>query len=477
MFTALPDPVLGQISPPGDTLLLQAGLVVLLIILNAAFAGSEMALVSLRETQISNLEDRGRAGRVLAALARDPNRYLSTIQVGITLAGFLASAAATVTFAELLVEPLAPLGAAARPVAIVLVTVLLTFLTLVFGELAPKRIALQRAEGWSMLAARPLSFLATATAPVIWVLTRTTDLTVRLLGGDPTRAREEITEEELRDLVATRPQFTSEQRTIIAGAFEIAERSLREIVVPRTKVFAVPEDQPADEAARALVAAGHSRAPVFRGDLDDVVGVVHLRDLVDADGPVGTYARPTIVLPETVDVLPALRRLRAQREHFAVVIDEHGGVEGIVTLEDLLEEIVGEIYDEFDRDLDPTDARGVQRRDDGSFVIPGSFPMHDLDDLGIELPEGEYATIAGMVLEQLGRLPDPGTVLDVEGWRVEVLSRRGNAIGELLLTPREGEPAADDEPEPDEAGTAQDRSPGDAADLPASASRPDQRGS
>jgi putative hemolysin len=438
---------LAQAPPLEGSLGLQAALVGLLIMINAAFAGSEIALVSLREGQIRRLERRGGAGRALSSLARDPNRFLSTIQIGITLAGFLASATATVAFAHLLAQWLTPLGAIAQPAAILIVTVLLTFLTLVLGELAPKRLALQRTERWGLLAARPLSLLARVAGPVIWVLTRATDATVRLFGGDPRQTREAMSEEEVRDLVISQPQLTREQRTIVSGAFEIAGRTLREILAPRSSVVGVPEDRSAQEAADALVATGHSRAPVYRRDLDDVVGVVHLRDLVNATGPVGALARPPTVLPESLGVLDALRRLQSEREQFAVVINEHGGVEGIVTLEDLLEEIVGEIYDEFDRDLAPADIRRVHRRRDGSFVIPGSFPMHDLDDLGIALPQGDYTTVAGMVLERLGRIPPVGTVLKVPQWRIRVLSRHGNAIASLVLIPdateQDGEASGD----------------------------------
>jgi putative hemolysin len=444
MFTFASFVLLAQASASEGNLGLQAALVALLIALNAGFAGSEIALVSLREGQVQRLEQGGKAGRALSALARDPNRFLSTIQIGITLAGFLASAAATVTFAQLLLEPLAFLGTAAQPVAILIVTVVLTFLMLVFGELAPKRIALQSSERWGLLAARPLSVLATLAAPVVWLLTKATDLTVRLSGGDPGQAREEMTEQEVRDLVTSQPQFTTEQRTIISGAFEIAERSLREILVPRTMVVGLPADLPSAAGARALITGGHSRAPVYRGSLDDVLGVVHLRDLIDGKGSVSDHMRPATVLPETVGVLSALRRMQSEREQLAVVINEHGGAEGIVTLEDLLEEIVGEIYDEFDRDLDPADVRGVQRRPDGSIVMPGSFPMHDLSDVGIVLPEGDYATVAGMVLERLGRIPAPGAEFKVPHWRIRVLSRLGNAIGSVLLVP---EPHEDGMPE------------------------------
>jgi putative hemolysin len=320
-------------------------------------------------------------------------------------------------------------------VAIVVVTTILTFVTLVLGELAPKRLALQRAERWSLLAARPLAVLARVSAPAVWLLTRSTDLVVRLLGADPQRGRQEVTEEELRDLVATQPAFSAEQRRIISGAFEIDERTLREILVPRLQVLAFDERTDTREVVAQLVAASHTRAPVHRGDLDDVVGIVHVLDVVADTGPVGRHVRPATVLPETVGVLDALRRLQAEREQMAIVVNEHGTTEGIVTLEDLLEEIVGEIYDEFDRDLNRSDLRAVVHEPDGSLILPGSFPVHDLHQLGVSLPEGDYATVAGLVLGRLGRIPEPGDRLEAEGWRMEVLERQGNAIGRVRLTP------------------------------------------
>ena len=204
----------------------QVGLVAVLVLLNAAFAGSELALVSLREGQLQRLESRGGAGIVLARLARDPSRFLATIQIGITLAGFLASASAAVALAEPLEGPLEFLGGAAEPAAIVVVTLVLSYVTLVFGELAPKRVAMQRAERWALMAARPLAFLSRATRPVVWLLSRSADVAVRVMGGDPAQQRPDVTEEELRDLVATQASFTPQQRSIIAGAFEIADRTV-----------------------------------------------------------------------------------------------------------------------------------------------------------------------------------------------------------------------------------------------------------
>src|SRR3954468_17183678 len=277
----------------------QIVLVLILVLVNAAFSGSEMALVSLRDSQVQRMERQSRRGRVLGRLTRDPNRFLATIQIGITLAGFLASAAAALSLSEPLVGPLGFLGAAAQPTAIFIVTIALTFVTLVIGELAPKRIAMQRTEGWALVVARPLDGLSKISRPGVWLLGAATNGVVRLAGGDPTAQREEVTTEEIRDMVAAQQDFSAEQRTIISGAFEIADRILREILVPRRDVLTLATGTPAHEALRMLIAGGHSRAPIVGpAGLDDVLGTVHLRDLVDADGTVDDLCRPGLFLPE-----------------------------------------------------------------------------------------------------------------------------------------------------------------------------------
>lgn len=414
---------------------LEIALVIVLLLVNAGLAGSEMALVSLREGQLARLEQGSEAERRVARLARDPNRFLSAIQVGLTLAGFLASAVAAVSLAKPLVSPLGFLGRAAEPVAILLVTAVLTFVTLVVGELAPKRVAMQRAERWSRVAAGPLSGLAKLTRPLLWMLSHATNLAVRLMGGDPHAQREEVTPEELRDMIDAQSAITPEQRAIISGAFEVKERRLWNVLVPRGDVLSFSADTPSSEARATMVAEGHSRAPVHRGDLDDPVGVVHLRDLVDVDGTVGEHARPPLVLPDSVGVLDALRRLQTERGQLALVVDEHGTISGIITVEDLLEEIVGEIYDEFDRDLQP-----IALQADGSVVLPGSFPVHDLPDVGIVVPPGDYATVAGVVLYHLGRIPTSGDQVLVPNYRAEVLEMDGLTIERVRLVPLE--PAA-----------------------------------
>ena len=424
----------------------QLALVAVLILINAVFAGSEMALVSLREGQLRRLERRGGAGRVAARLARDPNRFLATIQIGITLAGFLASATAAVALAEPLLPWLELLGGAARPVAVVAVTLVLTFLTLVLGELAPKRVAMQHAESWALLAARPLSVVASLSRPAVWLLAKSTDAAVRLMGSDPGKHREEITPAEVRDMVTAHGGFTAEQRLIISGAVELTERVLREVLVPRPAVFMIDAGTPAGEACAALAASGHSRAPVVQhGNLDDTIGVVQLRDLVTTDytGPVGELARPAMMFPDSLPAADALRRFKAERQQFAIVVDEHGAADGIVTLEDLVEEVVGEIYDEADRDV-----LAVRRDPDGTLLVPGAFPVHDLPDLGVDLPSkphGDYTTVAGLVIALLGHLPTaPGETVELGAWtaRVERIGR--HAVTEIRLAPATAKPSLTD---------------------------------
>jgi putative hemolysin len=268
------------------------------------------------------------------------------------------------------------------------------------------------------------------------VLSRSADGAVRIMGGDPSRRREDVTEEELRDLVATQISFTEQQRTIISGAFEIADRRLREVLRPRRDVVTLDTLASCEDALAILVTSGHSRAPVADGgDLDRITGVVHMRDLVGAVGTAGMHARPPVFLPDSTKVLDALRHMQVIRNQLAVVVNEHGGAEGIVTVEDLVEELVGEIYDEADQDI-----LRVKRGADGSMVLPGRFPIHDLIDLGVEWPKGDYATVAGAVLAESGHIPVAGEITTIGAWFAEVLEVDGHAITRVRLWPVDGLP-------------------------------------
>ena len=416
---------------------LDIALVGALVLLNAVFAGSEMALVSLREGQLRLLDRAGGArGQRLVRLARDPNRFLATIQIGITLAGFLASATAAVSLAEPLVPRLAFLGSAAEPVVVAAVTLVLAFFTLVLGELAPKRLAMQLALPWALAVARPLDRLSALSRPAVAVLSASTDLVVRLLGGRSETTPEDISAEELRDLVTSNPGLDAEQRDIISGALDLHERLVRHVLVPRGSVFSLPSDLTVGQARAAMASAGHSRVPVtVAHHLDRVLGVVHWGSVVDGDDElVGTRVQPALMLPDTVRLSEALRRFREERQQMAIVVDEHGSVDGIVTLEDLLEEIVGEIWDETDPDL-----AAAKRTADGTLTLPGTFPVHDLTDLDVDLglsASADYSTVAGLVLKVLGRVPErPGDVVEVGSWTIEVAAVARHAVTEVHLRP------------------------------------------
>lgn len=415
------------------------GLIAVLLLLNGLFAGSEIALVSLREGQLRALErSGGRRERALVRLARDPNRYLGTIQLGITLAGYLASATAAVTLAEPLVPALGFLGGAAEVIAITSVTLVLAAVNIIVGELVPKRLAMQHPQRWALLVAPLLNRLASVTKPMVWLLGRATDFLVKLFGGSSDDSGDQLSTRELQELVAVQRVLSPEQREMIAGALEIHERRLREILIPRRSVVTLASGVSMEEARKLLVASGHSRAPVVRArDLDEVIGVVHLRDLLVAEATIETAVRPILNLPDSLAVSEALRRFKSEREQFALVVDERGGAAGVVTLEDVLEEIVGEIYDETDRDV-----LGVQRMADGSLILPGGFPIHDLEDLGVQLrdaPRGDYTTVAGLILVALARIPEsPGERVELADWTFEVGRVVRNAIAEVRVIPRTG---------------------------------------
>jgi putative hemolysin len=262
-----------------------------------------------------------------------------------------------------------------------------------------------------------------------------TNAVVRLFGGRIESETEDISPEELRHLVTSHRDLNAEQREIISGALEIHERMLREVLVPRGSVVTLNAEATLTEARSAMAAVGHSRIPVTRRHhLDDVIGIVHWASVLEGGAArVGTVATPALVLPDTVRVSDALRHFKAERQQMALVIDEHGAVDGIVTLEDLLEEIVGEIWDETDADV-----LGAERSADGALTLPGTFPIHDLEDVGVRLESatGDYTTVAGLVLMHLGRVPDaPGDEVSVDGWRIEVLEVGHHAITKVRLSP------------------------------------------
>jgi putative hemolysin len=417
-------------------------MVVVFVLIGGVFSGAEIALVSLRESQVRGMaETGGRRGKSVQRLLSDPNRFLAAVQVGVTLAGFFSAAFGASTLSRPLAGWLESRGVSeglAGTLALVLVTVAISYLSLVAGELTPKRLALQRAEGFSLLVASPLNAIATLSRPVIWLLSKSTDVLVRLFGGDPKVSGESISQEELRDLVAAHESLTSDERRLIDEVFRAGDREVREVMTPRTEVMFLDASMTASRAAKLMADSNWSRFPVVGRDEDDVVGFVHVRDLFLPSHPagraatVGDLAREVSRLPGTAGVLTALSEMRRENQHLAIVVDEYGGTDGIVTLEDLIEEVIGEIYDEYDEEVAPEDkqAPGGPREVDG---------LLNLDDFteatGLQLPEGPYETVAGFVLAELGRLPEVGDTVEVEGRTLSVLELDGRRIARLLVGP------------------------------------------
>jgi putative hemolysin len=428
-------------APPVSDVWLSIVMVVAFVLVGGAFSGAEIALVSLRESQVRAMaENEGRRGRAVSRLLSDPNRFLAAVQVGVTLAGFFSAAFGASTLSEPLADVFEDGGMSeglASTLALVLVTIAISYLSLVVGELTPKRLALQRAEGFSLLVAAPLNGIATAARPVIWLLSRSTNVLVRLLGGDPKASGEAISQEELRDLVAAHESLSSDERQLIGEVFRAGDREVREVMTPRTEVDFLDASLTASRAARQLHESGHSRYPVVGRDQDDVVGFVHIRDLLLPNHPagraatVGDLAREVTRLPGTVGVLNALSGMRRENQHLAIVVDEYGGTDGIVTLEDLIEEVIGEIYDEYDEEVAPE----ADEVPGGPQEVDGLLNLDDFAEVtGLHLPEGPYETVAGYVLAELGRLPQVGDAVGLEGRVLTVAELDGRRIARLSVT-------------------------------------------
>jgi putative hemolysin len=424
--------------------LLYVLLVVAFVLVGGTFAAAEIALVSLRESQVKALSERGRRGRRLARLVADPNRFLAAVQVGVTLAGFFSAAFGATMLARPASDWLVRHGVGAGtayPVAFIAVTGAVSYLALVLGELAPKRIGLQRAERVALFAAAPLDRIATVFRPLIWLLSRTTNGVVRLLGGDPEANRESISEEELRGLVAAHESLSGDERKLIDEVFAAGERQVREVMLPRTEVEFLEASVTVSRAAKAVIDSPHSRYPVVGQDVDDVVGFVHIRDLLAPGQPggraatVGGLARPVKRLPGTKKVLPALSEMRREGHHVAIVVDEYGGTDGIVTLEDLIEELIGEIRDEYDvPDRGPVQPGGVV--DVGGLLNLDEFA----EQTGLRLPEGPYETAAGYVMAALGALPALHDTVELDGWTITVAELDGRRVARLRVAPPGPEP-------------------------------------
>ncbi|WP_431806696.1 hemolysin family protein [Microbacterium paraoxydans] len=421
----------------GD-LLLNIALVLLFVLIGGVFAATEMALVTLRESQINAIGQRGKRGAKVAGLARNPNTFLSAVQIGVTVAGFASAAYGATSIAPSLAPVFESWGLApsvALTVATLVLTLVIAYLSLVLGELVPKRLAIQRNAQFAYAVAPALNGFATVMRPVIWLLSVSTNALVRLLGGDPHKTSDELTDEEVRDIVATHQGLPDDERRILDDVLSLRGRQVSEVMRPRPEVVALDQTATIGAAMQQVRELPFSRYPVSDTSIDDLTGFVHVRDLFEAaaddpERPLAALVRDIPYIPSTARVLPTLTRMRAEGHHIAVVVDEYGGTDGLVTLEDLVEEVVGEIFDEYDAEV-------FISADDG---LDGRLNLQDFEEAtGLAMPRGSSDTIAGFVTEQLGRLAVVGDTVEVPGATIQVAEVDRRRIARVRVT-RHAEP-------------------------------------
>jgi CBS domain containing-hemolysin-like protein len=418
------------------TLFLELLAVAVLVLLNAFFVAAEYGLVTARRTRIVELHHQGNRGaREVLRITSDPPRFIAAMQLGVTLTslgiGALGEQALAHAFESFL----------ATALAIAFAYLILTFVHVVIGELVPKGVALGHSEGTALAVAIPVRVFFTIFRPLIWVLQRSTEIVLQWLGLEPPGPEDDVhSEAELRMLVSRSTEhgeIEQQEQEMLYKVFDFADKEVADVMVPRPEVVALSVDLPPEEALKAVMESPYTRYPVYRESLDDIVGILHIRDLITAlmdrgieQVRVAELVRPAHVVPETKDLAALLAEFRRTNQHMAIVIDEYGGVEGIVTLEDLIEEIVGEIEDEFDL---PDES--VEQVDEDTIKIDGTFPIDDFNErFHVELPAEDYHTVGGFVFGLLGRAPEVGADVSHDGIRFDVIEVEGSRINRLAVT-------------------------------------------
>jgi len=429
-----------------------------LILLNAFFVAAEYALVTARRTRLQELADDGsRRARLVLGITKDPPRFIAAMQLGVTAAS-LGIGALGEPVLQRVFDPVL-----ARVLAVILAFMIITFFHVVIGELMPKGVSLAYSERVALAVAAPVRAFFFLFKPLIWFLQRASDLGLRLLGLEsPTGDVGVLSEAELKMLLSRSTEegeIEHEEREMLYNVFDFADKEVSEVMVPRPEVVALDIEMPPEECLKAAVEAPYTRYPVYRGTLDDIVGILHVRDLFRAAEESGGIAKVQLeplvrkahVVPETKDLAALLREFRRTKEHMAIVIDEYGAMEGIVTLEDLLEEIVGEIEDEFDL---PDES--VEKVDDKRIRIHGTFTIDDFnEEFHVDLPQEDYNTVGGFVFGELGHAPNLGDAVEHDGLRFTVIETEGNRIERLEVefqpVPEAVATEADEGPEADQA--------------------------
>ncbi len=402
-------------------------LLLILIVLNAFFAASEIALISINDNKIKLMAEGGNKKAILLKnLLGEPSKFLATIQIGITLAGFLASAFAAESFAGRLVEAIQKTGlqipaAVLKNICLIAITLLLSYFTLVLGELVPKRLAMKKAESIAMFVARPIYLISLLASPFVKFLTFSTNTIVRLFGVDPNEEDEEITEEEIRmmvDVGEEKGTIHENEKEMINNIFEFNNKTVADIMTHRTEIAALPINETLENVIAFVKQEKYSRIPVYEDDIDNIVGVMHSKYLIDylsngnpkEDFSLSNIIRKPYFVPISKKTDELFAELQKSNTHLAIIIDEYGGTAGIVTLEDLLEEIVGNIFDE-----DDEVERDIEKQDNNTFIINGTTSLDVVSEfLNVQLPIDEYDTLSGFIIGELGRIPNKGDDLTLE---------------------------------------------------------------
>ena len=434
---------------------------VLLTFLEGFFVAAEIALVSIRRSRVEQLVDEGRSGaRRVRRLLEEPGRFLAVSQLGLTVIGFFASAYAAVslvrTFATIL-EGIGVQPGTSETIALVVVTVVLALFTIIFAELVPKTLALANTERFAIALSLPIEFLARALGPLIRVLTGVTAWIAKLFGASVSNEAQ-ITAEELRLIVERGGEqgvLEAEEEQLINSIIELGERRLHEVMIPRIAIISLPASATLDEAIDRVIEEGHSRIPVYEESIDEVVGILYAKDLLPIlKSPSGqrpalrSLLRAPVFVPESMTIDDLLHEFQRRKVHIAIVLDEYGGTAGLLTIEDLLEEIVGEIQDEYD-----TEEPMVVKISDDEARVDGRADIDDLaelfdTDLGLE-DEDEYDTVGGLIYHRIGGVPSAGDVVEVDGLRLTVESTDGRRVGKVLVVrtrlDEDGEPRLDED--------------------------------
>jgi len=436
-------------------------ILILLTFLEGFFVAAEIALVSIRRSRVEQLVDEGSAGaRRVRRLLEEPGRFLAVSQLGLTVIGFFASAYAAVSLVETLATILRGIGMeanGAKGLSLVVVTVVLALFTIIFAELVPKTLALANTERFAIVLSLPIDFLARALGPLIALLTGVTAAITRLFGANVSNEAQ-ITAEELRLIVERGGEqgvLEAEEEQMINSIIELGERRLHEVMIPRIAIAALSAAATLEEAIDRIVDEGHSRIPVYEESIDEVVGILYAKDLLpflkSGSGPrptLRTLLRPPVFVPESMTIDDLLHEFQRRKVHIAIVLDEYGGTAGLVTIEDLLEEIVGEIQDEYD-----TEEPMVVRLSDDEARVDGRADVDDLAelfDLNLALEdEDEYDTVGGLVYHRIGGVPSPGDQIDVNGLTLTVETTDGRRVGKVLVVRRRHDEGDDARPEED----------------------------